>query len=264
MAAEGGDPLDSAQRLLAEHDDREHAWRQAWAEAEASGDARLPAATTAGGDALTIMRGRLLLASDPQRVRDVAAPASALPGMVGVRPWLPSPRRRIRCAATRSPWRRWGSRSSGPPPDASVPPSSCPAPGRVVEILRRHLELVGTHAAFVEEVLSVVDRAPTATREKPRAAEPLTDRERETVVGYLPTMRSNAEIAEALQIGQHGEAAPQIGASQARSQLPPRGRARRTGPRPAALNRPQNDQIRGTRKIPTSPYATISTAPSFQ
>lgn len=198
MAAEGGDPLDSAQRLLAEHDDREHAWRQAWAEAEASGDARLPAAS-AEADALTIMRGRLLLASDPQRVRDVVAPASALPGMVGVLAWVAIAQAEDQMRHDSLALEAMGIALERAAPGRISAPFLVSRSGRVVEILRRHLELVGTHAAFVEEVLSVVDRAPTATREKPRAAEPLTDRER-VVVGYLPTMRSNAEIAEALQI----------------------------------------------------------------
>lgn len=67
--------------------------------------------------------------------------------------------------------------------------------------LRRHLEVVGTHRDFVTRVLALAPRDAAATAvELPIVA--LTQREL-AVLTYLPTMGSNAEIADALRISEN-------------------------------------------------------------
>lgn len=67
---------------------------------------------------------------------------------------------------------------------------------RLGGLLRRHLDVVGTHRGLVDRILAVgSDPDPGGDV----ALEPLTDREVSVLV-HLPTMSSNVEIADALGI----------------------------------------------------------------
>ena len=70
---------------------------------------------------------------------------------------------------------------------------------RLRELLTRYARLVGTERDFVEEILT--DLAQLDARRLPRAPldEPLTDRE-VAVLRYLPTLFTNAEVADELYI----------------------------------------------------------------
>jgi LuxR family maltose regulon positive regulatory protein len=63
-------------------------------------------------------------------------------------------------------------------------------------LLERHLRLTGSHAGLVARLLS---QSGTAAPDRPPVHEPLTDREL-TVLGLLPTLMSNAEIAAELYV----------------------------------------------------------------
>jgi LuxR family transcriptional regulator, maltose regulon positive regulatory protein len=69
---------------------------------------------------------------------------------------------------------------------------------RVRALLRRHLQGETVHRALVEDLLDAFD-AGERSRQPPAATlvEPLSDREL-TVLRFLPTMMSNAEIAAEL------------------------------------------------------------------
>jgi len=71
---------------------------------------------------------------------------------------------------------------------------------RMEMLLRRHLDVVGTHREFVEKILARVAVQPASTN--PVQIQPLTERE-EAVLIYLPTMAANAEIAAALSISEN-------------------------------------------------------------
>lgn len=75
------------------------------------------------------------------------------------------------------------------------------APARLAELLRRHLEVVGKHRGFVESLLAELPASPVIEPQPQLEGvnEALTDRELSVLV-YLPTMSSNAEIAERLGI----------------------------------------------------------------
>lgn len=72
-----------------------------------------------------------------------------------------------------------------------------PVSGRLRTMLERHLEIVGTHPEFVQHILGLGTDEPAGTPAVAR--EPLTDREL-SVVAYLPTLYSNAQIADSLGI----------------------------------------------------------------
>lgn len=89
--------------------------------------------------------------------------------------------------------------------DAAVPegfrqPFAKPT-GRLAVLLRRHVDVVGSHREFVLSLLAETDAAAEglALEQLPGIAEPLTERER-SVLAYLPTLSSNLEIADALAI----------------------------------------------------------------
>lgn len=67
--------------------------------------------------------------------------------------------------------------------------------------LRRHLQVVGTHRDLVERALATASDGGAAPAQA-RPVEALTERE-SAVLTYLPTMGSNAEIAEALSISEN-------------------------------------------------------------
>lgn len=66
---------------------------------------------------------------------------------------------------------------------------------RLTVLLRRHLDVVGSHREFVAVLLD----ADAVAEQAPAPVEPLTERER-SVLAYLPTLSSNQEIAGALDI----------------------------------------------------------------
>jgi LuxR family transcriptional regulator, maltose regulon positive regulatory protein len=67
-------------------------------------------------------------------------------------------------------------------------------------LLRRHLRTGTAHAAFVSQALSRIDQRDADGRLVPLlAASPLSERQ-QAILGYLPTMMSNQEIAEELSI----------------------------------------------------------------
>lgn len=69
---------------------------------------------------------------------------------------------------------------------------------RLPRLLTRHLEVVGEDAGFVQRILAT-EPGPGESVDPGETLEPLTDREA-SVLAYLPTMASNAEIASGLGI----------------------------------------------------------------
>ena len=69
---------------------------------------------------------------------------------------------------------------------------------RLVAMLRRHLDVVGSWRGFVERALASSGEGP-ATEPAVGDYEALTEREL-SVLAYLPTLRSNSEIADGLGI----------------------------------------------------------------
>jgi LuxR family transcriptional regulator, maltose regulon positive regulatory protein len=67
-------------------------------------------------------------------------------------------------------------------------------------LLRRQLRIGTAHAAFVSEALSRIDQRGDDGRLVPLLpASPLSERQ-QAILGYLPTMMSNQEIADELSI----------------------------------------------------------------
>ncbi|MGM0384464.1 MAG: LuxR C-terminal-related transcriptional regulator [Actinomycetota bacterium] len=148
-------------------------------------------------DVLAVPRARLLLAGgQAESVRDAVETMLAQDGANGADAWLvvslAEDRLRRDAASTEALARAL---DLAAPEDARLP---FLRPGdRLTAMLRRHLDIVGTHRSFVEATLATASAPGSATEEV--GFEPLTDRER-SVLAYLPTMSSNAEIAEALGI----------------------------------------------------------------
>lgn len=148
----------------------------------------------------SVMQARALLSSEPQRVRDLVTTAAQRPGTVGALAWLTIMEAEDHLRHDSLALAALSNALDRSAPAGISAPYLVPRAARLEDVLRRHQELVGTHPAFVEEVLTMVrERTPAEPGEQVQPTEPLTDRER-VIVGYLPTMRSNAEIAEALQI----------------------------------------------------------------
>ena len=110
----------------------------------------------------------------------------------GVRADAPSPS--MRCTTTTAPERRSSSRSSSPGRIATAGPSWTAArPSRL--LLEQRIRWGTAHRSFAGELLDAFrKRAPNAAVTKAELLEPLSVRE-QSVLRFLPTMMSNAEIA---------------------------------------------------------------------
>lgn len=148
-------------------------------------------------DVLAVPRARLLLAGgQPEAVRESLGAMLAQEGAVGADAWLAvslaEDRLRHDSASADALAR---SLDLAAPEEARLP---FLRPGdRLTTLLRRHLDIVGSHREFIEGLVAAApNRGPA-----PAVAgfEPLTDREL-SVLAYLPTMSSNVEIAAALGI----------------------------------------------------------------
>lgn len=165
----------------------------------AAADADSRSAGRAGEpDVLAVPRARVLLASgQAEQVRGAVAGALDEPGAVGADAWLvvalAEDRLRHDAASTEA---LAHALDLGAPEEARFP--FLRRGDRLTAMLRRHLEVVGTHQSFVEDILRA-GATPWTEPEADAAVEPLTDREM-SVLAYLPTLRSNTEIAESLGI----------------------------------------------------------------
>lgn len=163
----------------------------------ATGGAEAP--DPAEPDALAVPRARVLTARGAAHdVRRLLAGEVDLEGTLGAEAWLAiglaEEHQRHEAATTEAVARAIDLAA----PEEAMFPFLRPR-DRLGHLLRRHVELVGTHTAFVRSVLSARSRAgPPEGRDHPRP-ETLTDRER-SVLAYLPTMSSNEEIAASLGI----------------------------------------------------------------
>lgn len=191
--------VEAAQRVLADHDRQETAWRSARADLDEGVLDRLGE----GGevDPLVITRAQLLLATHrPEQVRNAVAGAIKRPGPLSASAWvavaLAEDRLRRDSLATEAMGRALDLADA----DGVKVTFRSPSHPRLRDILERYREVVGNHA-LVDEILrpSVWGAGVAAGIVPSRLREPLTEREA-AVLAYLPTMRSNAEIAEALGI----------------------------------------------------------------
>ncbi|WP_256855763.1 LuxR C-terminal-related transcriptional regulator [Ornithinimicrobium cryptoxanthini] len=185
----GAGNVDHALELLAAHDLRRTQLR---------GDATVNL-DWPDEDPIELVRGLVLLASGrPEQVRAAAAtaveqsPSSAATGWVATA--LAEDRLRHDVLATEA----MGYALDVAAPQGLVLPFRVPG-GHVAAILRLHQLVDGRHGAFVQLLLQQIEVKPPAAPSLATLLEPLTERER-VVVAYLPTMRSNAEIADEMGI----------------------------------------------------------------
>ncbi len=161
------------------------------ADADPSFDARQVASV------LGVPRGRVLLsAGRAGEVRGAVEPLLAAPGGAGAHAWL------MVCLAEDA--LRHDSLASDAlaraldagAPEGVLRPFACPG-ARLRTMLSRHLDVRGTQRDFVERALATADGHVAV--HPAEEAEPLTEREL-SVLAYLPTLRSNTEIADELGI----------------------------------------------------------------
>lgn len=157
-----------------------------------------PGDAPAEPDPLAITRGMVSLARGRMDVaRAAVAPLLDGGGVLAAEAWLVTAladdRLRRDAAATASLGRALDLAAE----EDAIAPFLRPSE-RLGVLLRRHLEVVGTHRDLVTAVLArqgAVQPPPAGVD----ATEPLTDRE-QSVLAYLPTMSSNTEIADQLGI----------------------------------------------------------------
>lgn len=152
----------------------------------------------ADGDLLVPARAALALATGAaERVPDLVGSLLARPGAYGALGWLAMARsldaQRQDVGATEALARALDLAAE----EDLVLPFLRPD-RRLAAALTRHLEVVGTHRDLAERALASAD----ATGDERRTYGRLTEREL-SVVAYLPTMGSNAEIATALNISEN-------------------------------------------------------------
>ena len=169
----------------------------------AAASAAHQAAAEAGipdGDVIALARAALALATGAaDRVRDMVESLLARPGAYGALGWLAMARsldaQRQDVAATEALARALDLAAE----EDLVLPFLQPD-RRLAAALTRHLEVVGTHRDLVKPALASAEAG--AGGDEPRVYGRLTEREL-SVVAYLPTMGSNAEIAAALSISEN-------------------------------------------------------------
>ncbi len=162
---------------------------------EAGGTADTGAPTT---DLLLVARSELALATGrPGPARELVSPLLEREGLYGSLAWLNLSRA---LDAERQDFRAIDAMARSldlAAADDLAHPYVHPD-RRLKAALTRHLTVVGSHRELVERALG----AGAPIGEDPRAYEQLTDREL-SVLAYLPTMQSNAEIARALSISEN-------------------------------------------------------------
>lgn len=151
-------------------------------------------------DPLAVARARVLLASGhPEQVRAALGPALERSAGAGATAWvlvaLAEDRMRHDARAVEALARALDLAAPG---ELVLPFRIASARWRTV--LTRHLEVVGSHRDFVRRLVTVVTTHEPAAPSAPSApTDPLTEREL-AVLAYLPTMRSNTEIAQELTV----------------------------------------------------------------
>ena len=154
----------------------------------------------ADGDLITPARAALALATGAaDRVPDLVGPLLARPGAYGALGWLAMARsldaQRQDVGASEAMALALDLAAA----EDLVLPFLHPD-RRLVAGLTRHLEVVGTHRELVQRALDSAEACVAA--QQPPTYGHLTEREL-SVVAYLPTMGSNAEIAAALSISEN-------------------------------------------------------------
>ncbi len=152
--------------------------------------------------ALAACRARLLLAEGrPEDVRASVAAVLEEGGISGVRAWLAVAQAEERLRHDSLAMAALARAVDLAAPECILLPFLRPSPA-LAAALRRHLELGTQHRAFVEKALATASTGTTEPVRPNRTVEPLTERER-SVLAYLPTISSNAEIAAALSISEN-------------------------------------------------------------
>ena len=155
----------------------------------------------AEGDPAAVTRGHVLLATGrPQDASLAVAPLLEAEGAAGSEAWLVTAlaqdRLRQDASATESL-----ERSLALAATEEAVQTFLRAHDRVPALRRRHLEVLGSHRSFTERVLARIEhgRAGARSSELAVASVDLTEREL-SVLAYLPTLSTNPEIAERLNI----------------------------------------------------------------
>lgn len=181
--------VDLAQELLRAHDQR---------------PTPLPAEpgvvdTTPEEDPLGLVRGLVLLASGrPEQVREAVTPAFTQSATAATAAWVTTALAEDRLGHDVLATETMGYALDVAAPQGLVLPFRVPG-GRVAAILRLHQLVDGRHGAFVQLLLQQIEEISASASTLVTLLQPLTERER-VVVAYLPTMRSNAEIADEMNI----------------------------------------------------------------
>lgn len=147
-------------------------------------------------DVLAVPRARVLLATGhPEDVRPTVEQMLGAGGTVGGEAWLVLALAEDRLRRDAAAGEAFTHALDLAAAEDAVLPFLRPR-DRLGGLLRRHLDVVGTHRGLVDRILAVgSDPDPGGDV----ALEPLTDREVSVLV-HLPTMSSNVEIADALGI----------------------------------------------------------------
>ena len=151
-------------------------------------------------DPVAVTRGHVLLATGrPQEACSAVAPLLRLDGAIGGEAWLVTAlaqdRLRQDASATESL-----ERALALAEEENAVQNFLRRNDRLPLLLRRHLDIVGTHRSFAERVLARIEQGDTAPKEaEPLGAVELTEREL-SVLAYLPTLSTNPEIADRLNI----------------------------------------------------------------
>lgn len=181
--------VDHALELLAAHD-----LRQTQLRGDATANLDGP-----DEDPIELVRGLVLLASGrPEQVRAVAATAVKKSPSSAATGWVTTALAEDRLGHDIQAAQAMGRALDVAIPEGLVLPFRVPG-GRVAAILRLHQLVDGRHGAFVHLLLQQIEEISASASSLVTLLQPLTERER-VVVAYLPTMRSNAEIADEMNI----------------------------------------------------------------
>lgn len=150
-------------------------------------------------DPVPITRGHVLLATGrPQEAADVVASLRDADGVLAGEAWLVTCLAHDRLRADASAIESLG-RALAYAAAENALQTFLRRSDRLPLLLHRHLEMIGTHRAFVQSILERITGLPEALDPTASCAVELTERER-SVLAYLPTLSTNLEIADQLSI----------------------------------------------------------------
>ncbi len=169
-------------------------------------DDRLVALRAAGShegddDPVAVTRGHVLLATGrPEEACAAVAPLLRAEGAVAGEAWLVTALAQDRLRQDSSSTESLGRALTYGDEEGAVQ-SFLRRNDRLPLLLRRHLDVVGTHRSFTERVLARIEQSGGVPEPPTEGAGVVDLTERElSVLAYLPTLSTNPEIADQLNI----------------------------------------------------------------